>query len=128
LKRDFPDFHAVRSEHIGIHDALLNWRRVVAVGGMAQHTMPIFQQYRPEEIPDWQLWATVDKPPAPDLNAGWKMERMVRNLPEKHREAIRWRYVRRTDPRKQARILAISVSVLHDLVHDGRSMLKNRLP
>lgn len=129
MKRDFPDFFMVRAEHKDIHEQLINWRRVVAVHGQSADCSPIFRLSREavEDIPDWQLWVTVDKPAAPDLQAGWKMEKMVRNLPEKHRDAIRWHYVRRTDPRKQARLLAVTVSVLHDLVHDGRSILKNRL-
>jgi DNA-directed RNA polymerase specialized sigma24 family protein len=121
MKREFPDFHAIRPEHQGIHDSLLNWVRVVRDSQFHTRPQPMFRYYRSAEV-----WITPDPQIPTDSEAGWKMERSIRNLPEKHREAIRWHYVRRTDPRKQARILAVTVSVLSDLVHDGRSMLKNR--
>jgi DNA-directed RNA polymerase specialized sigma24 family protein len=56
------------------------------------------------------------------------MERAVSNLPDKHRVAIRWAYVHTwKPPMLVARRLAVSPATLQDLIHDGRSMLNNRL-
>lgn len=131
MKRDLPDFHAVRPEHLDIHDSLCNWARVVRVhltsGGNCQ---PMFRQYRTanysfDKIADVWVDDTPKRPP-PDLQAGWRMERAVRHLPEKERAAVRWHYVYPVQPHKMARCLAVTPLGLHDLVHAGRSMLKNR--
>ena len=122
MKREFPDFHAIRPEHQGIHDSLLNWVRVVRDSQFHTRPQPMFRYYRSAEV-----WITPDQQIPTDSEAGWKMERSIRNLPEKHREAIRWAYIhRRIPPHKQARRLAISVLVLGEMVHTARTMLKNR--
>lgn len=122
MKREqWPDFHSVRPEHIAIHDALLNWTRVVRVNALYEKPSPMFAHYRSSEV-----WACDSTVPA-DLLAGWRMEKAVGQLPTKHRTAIRWAYVhRKVPPQKQARLLAVPLTVLGDLVHDARSMLKNR--
>jgi hypothetical protein len=118
----FPDFHAVRPEHIAIHDALLNWVRVVRDSQTSTACQPMFRHYRSSEV-----WSAPDPQIPTDTHGGWRMEKMVRNLPPKHRDAIRWAYVhRRVPPHKAARTLAVSILALGDLVHDSRSMLKNR--
>jgi DNA-directed RNA polymerase specialized sigma24 family protein len=119
--RDWPDFHTVRPEHLAIHDLLLNWTRVVRVNTAYAKPTPMFAHYRSSEV-----WACDTQIPA-DLLAGWKMEKAVGQLPPKHRDAVRWAYVhRRVPPQKQARMLAVPLLTLGDLVHDARSMLKNR--
>lgn len=121
MKRDFPDYHAVRPEHEAIHLSLLNWARLVRVNAIHQAPSPMFQHYRSSEI-----WVADTSIPINTLE-GWDMEKEVKKLPEKHRAAVRWHYVyTKRPPGKQARLLAVPMSVLHDLVHDGRSMLKNR--
>jgi hypothetical protein len=55
------------------------------------------------------------------------MEKQMRFLPEKHRAAVKWHYVEpHRPPGKVAYRLAVSQAALFDLVHDARSMLKNR--
>ena len=56
-----------------------------------------------------------------------KMEKAVAALPEKHRDAIRWSYVDRSNPIGIAKKLAVSKQGLADLVDAGRTMLNNRL-
>jgi hypothetical protein len=122
VKREHPDFHAVRPEHRSIHADLLNWCRVVRDSQDHSPPQPMFRHYRSTEV-----WVASDPQIPTDTQAGWRMEKHVRNLPEKHREAIRWHYIRRKlPPIRQARKLAVSMLVLCQLVHDGRSMLKNR--
>lgn len=117
-----PDFFTVRHEHIGIHDALCNWSRCVRVAVAGDMPAPMFRHYRTSEV-----WIADEIRIPTDALAGWKMERAVSNLPERHRAAIRWHYVfpRRT-PRSVARKLTVTETALHLLVHDGRSMLRNR--
>ena len=120
-----PDFHTVRHEHIGIHDALCNWARCVRVAVAGGKPAPMFRAYRSSEV-----WAADEARIPTDTLAGWKMERAVSNLPEKHRAAIRWHYVfyagKKGTPAKVAHKLAVTETALHLLVHDGRSMLRNR--
>ena len=116
------DFHTVYDHHLSIHDALLNWSRVVRVSVASGKPTPMFKHYRASEV-----WIS-DEPRIPtDTQAGWKMERAVFMLPLKHRDAIRWHYVfPRRNPSMVARKLAVTTAGLHQLVHDGRSMLRNR--
>ena len=55
------------------------------------------------------------------------IEANVAALPEKHRAAIRWSYVFRSNPTGMARSLAVSKQGLADLVDSARTMLKNRI-
>jgi hypothetical protein len=120
--RDWPDFHAVRPEHLAIHDALLNWVRVVRVNSLYAKPTPMFAHYRSSEV-----WACDTQIPA-DLLAGWKMEKAVGQLPTKHRDAVRWAYVRRKVPvLRMCQRLGMSQISLGDLIHDSRSILNNRL-
>ena len=118
----YPDFHLVRYEHIGIHDALLNWARVVRDNAGSAKCAPCFRHYRSSEV-----WISEPARIPTDSQAGWGMERSVGGLPVKHRDAIRWHYVyTRRPPAKAAHKLAVTQAMLFQLVHDGRSMLKNR--
>jgi hypothetical protein len=132
MNRDALDFHAVRDSHIQIHDALLNWARVVRVhltsGG---NCAPMFRHYRTAnysfDLNDQEWVDDTPKRPPPDMLAGWKMEKQMRFLPEKHRAAVKWHYVEpHKPPARVAYRLALTQSALFDLVHDARSMLKNR--
>ncbi len=132
MKRDCFDFHAVRDEHIPIHDALLNWARVVRVhltsGG---NCGPMFKHYRTSSYSldtDGLTW--IDDTPRrapPDMHEGWRMEKQMRFLPTKHRLSLKWHYIEPyRPPAKVAHKLAVTQTVLFQLVHDGRTILKNR--
>jgi DNA-directed RNA polymerase specialized sigma24 family protein len=122
MKRDSIDFFAVHDGHHAIHDQLCNWSRVVRVHVSSNRPSPMFAAYRSSEV----FQAPEAKIPT-DMQAGWKMERAVSNLPEKQRAAIRWQYVWPWKPPGMvARRLAVTTTVLQQLVHDGRSMLRNR--
>lgn len=120
MKRDAIDFHAVRDIHEPIHLRLLNWARVVRVNALMDKPAPMFQHYRSSEV-----WAEQTRGIPADLLDGWQMERSVSRLPGKQRDAVRWYYVKPSDPYKQARKLAVSRQGLFDLVDLARTMLKN---
>ena len=126
MKRDAcPDFHTIREGHGPIHDSLLNWARLVRVSVHGGKPAPMFRHYRSSEV-----WTADDSRVPVDSLAGWKTEQAVSNLPEKPRAAIRWHYVfyagKKGAPAEVAHKLAVTQTVLFQLVHDGRSMLKNR--
>jgi DNA-directed RNA polymerase specialized sigma24 family protein len=122
LKRDLTTFYLVRDEHSDIHEALLNWARLVKVHAHSQAPAPMFRHYKSTEV-----WI-ADEPKIP-INRldGWKMEREVQRLPEKNRDAVRWYYVfPGKPPGMVARRLGLTVLSLQDHVHNARSMLRNR--
>ena len=123
MKRDDCDLHEVRHEHIDIHNRCLNWARYVGPGRFrAWGIQPMFQGYRSSEV-----WA-ADGPRNPvDQLDGHAVEIAVSKLPKKHRDAIRWTYVFVwIQPGKVQRHLAVTRAGLADLIHDGRSILRNR--
>ena len=120
--KEHIDFHAVEPEHSEMHKRLENWAAWVKVRGM--HWM----------APIWKLgksngrqWDTPEGRPAVDTLDGMLIEKQVSALPEKQRAAIRWAYVYRHSPAKEARALAVSMEGLQALCRSGRVMLVNRM-
>ena len=122
MKRDLLDFHRIQPGHIAIHALLCNWAAVVRVHATSDKPAPMFRSYRSTEV-----WQAPEAREPLDMLLGWKMEKAVSQLPPKHREAVRWVYVWPWKaPGMIARRIAVHQSTLHDLVHEARSMLKNR--
>jgi DNA-directed RNA polymerase specialized sigma24 family protein len=116
------DFHRVAERHESIHARLENWARWCA----ARRPMwmaPIWRMGKPLG----RQWNAPEPRVLVDASDGHAMELAVRNLPELHREAIRWCYVYRVPPARMARQLGVSYEWLLRLVADGRNMLMNRL-
>lgn len=119
-----------------IHRALLHWGQWVSVNKLNYRQCGSAERaYRDDSAYN----GVHEKPSSIQPLAAWKVNQMVKALPEKHKTAIQWHYVfshgghkpfgtlhARVSPHAQARRLAVPVIVLHDLVHAGRSMLKNR--
>ena len=122
MKREDIDFHIVRDEHLGVHEALLNWSRWVRVRPHGWQVAPMFRQYRSKA---WQ-WERPVIRDSINVLAAVAMEKAVSKLPEKHRDAIRWSYVFGGHPAKVARDLGVSKQGLSDLIDGGRTMLRNR--
>jgi hypothetical protein len=121
MKRESHDFHTVRPEHFEIHERCLNWARYVRDGSRSGQCAPMFRHYRSSEV-----WCADNKTPVDSLD-GHRVEKAVGQLPEKHRDAIRWHYVFFfIAPGRVQRHLAVTRSGLADLIHDGRSILNNR--
>jgi hypothetical protein len=81
----------------------------------------MFQGYRADGYHELQGGAI----PVDSLDAT-AMQKLFPRLPEKHRWALQWSYCYPfIHQGKVCRVLAVTRPALCELVHDGRSMLKN---
>lgn len=118
--RSLIDFHAVERKHIQIHDRLENWARTFW-GGAGSSASPMFRLYRSDEH-----WAPpVPSIPIDHLDAA-KIGKGVALLPAPHSAALKWCYIRQSNPRKQCQALGVSMEGLALYIRDGRQMLVNR--
>ena len=115
-----PDFHSVDPAHQTIHDMLLNWSRWVHVG-QARFVSPMFAQYRSNA---WQ-WHTPEYRETCDPLEAQALEKLMRYLPRKQREAIKWNYVIRCSPAHARQALGCTYAELAAYVREGRQMLCN---
>jgi DNA-directed RNA polymerase specialized sigma24 family protein len=121
MKRDSIDFHLVADRHLAIHARLLNWARWCN-NRPGSAVAPMFRAYRSTDV-----WAQPTASEPVDSMDAAKIEKAVTALPEKHRAATQWHYVRgHISPVRAARALAVSLAGLAELVHDGRAMMVNR--
>ena len=115
------DFFTIRPEHIPVHDRLSNWAAYVKDRPSKIADCAMFRQYKPYLVPREPSAAMVD------MLDGHAMEKAVSALPQKHRDAIRWTYVfYLVTPSRMCQHLGVSRQGLALLIHDARSMLKNR--
>lgn len=115
------DFFYVAPEHQAIHEQLVNWARCVSVGRPTwAHPM-----WKGAQSNGRQWYAPEIKTP-PNTLAGSEMEKAVRALPEKQREAIRWNYVYNWTPAAEIRRLGVTYEGLANLIRSGRTILVNR--
>jgi DNA-directed RNA polymerase specialized sigma24 family protein len=121
-REDHVDYFLVRDEHMEIHGRLEAWARWVRVRPHGWQTAPMFRQYRSKA---WQ-WERPNPKPTTNTLEAVAMEKAVSQLPEKHREAIRWAYVFAGSPIATARRLAVTKAGLLELIHAARTMLGNR--
>jgi hypothetical protein len=122
MRRDLEDLHTVRPEHLDIHDALENWARWADSSRRSVGVLPMFRYYRPD---NWER--TVRSHSPIDVKAALGIQTAFIGLPEKNRHAINWAYLYYfIHPRKVCKALAVSDSGLAGLIHDGRTMLRNR--
>src|SRR5205085_5329088 len=107
---------------LAIHGRLENWSRWVSVkrGSGKQHPMWA------NALSNARQWHEPDIRDSTDLLDAQAMEKAVAQLPEKHKDAIRWHYVFRGGPLHMARKLGVSKDGLMELVRNGRQMLINR--
>src|SRR6185312_12229996 len=115
MKRETIDFHAVYPEHIAIHERLVNWSRCQKSAGFASSALPMFKYYR-----DGYHEVTVSREP-PDTLDGERIQEGFACLPELHRHAIGWAYVKTWIPvHLVCRELKVRQSELANLIHEGR--------
>lgn len=119
--KNYVDYTLVATEHAAIHERLQNWARWCKAGrtGWAMH--PMWRHLVEKE----QKENPVVSIPVDTLDAHF-VEKAVFQLPEKHRQAVRWSYVFRGNPVGACRLIAVSKERLAELVSEGRSMLINR--
>ena len=119
---DYVDFCYVPQHQEAMHARLGNWARWVRVRPHGCQTHPM---WRHSVTPrGWDIDPHIST--ALDTLDALLIERTVSQLPEKHRDALRWHYVRKADPAGMARRLGVSLAGLLELVCDGRAMVANR--
>lgn len=122
-RRGDVDFHKVEDKHHDIHRRLQNWAKWCN-GREAAGTSPMFRLYRSTARArgaehTWAL-ASVDGMDAQ------RIAKAVAILPQDHRKAINWAYVKPVSPRRMASEIGCTLEFLALLVRDGRQMLVNR--
>ena len=118
------DLSHVHPRHDSIDRRLIEWSRWVKVRPASWSMQPMFRNFRAPK----QYETDLHVPIAINTLDASEMERAVSFLPDKHRTAIRWCYVFAHVPvGKVQRELGATREALAGLIHDGRSMLVNRL-
>lgn len=113
------DFNVIEKKHEEIHRRLENWARWCWGGGGGSSALPMFRLYRPDNF---------ERGPIRDQIDGTDAQRIMKamfQLPEKHRVAVNWCYVKPVNPTKVAKTLGLSLEGLAEHVRDGRQMLIN---
>lgn len=120
MTRDPIDFHFVRPEHEEIHDRLRNWA-AWCEGRAFCAVLPMFRFYRADNFGRGGGGSVVDALDAAEI------QKLMPGLPEPHRHALQWWYIKPVGPSRAARALGLSLAGLALMVHDGRTMCMNRL-
>ncbi len=121
--RQYVDFNDIAPSHQTMHGRLLNWGRACH-GGRSDKTAPIFRLFQPSR--HWHGYGSETPEPVDRADAV-RVSRGVCLLPEPHRLALQWCYVKRTsvaDGRR--RVGCCTAEALARYVTDGRQMLINR--
>jgi len=117
------DFHAVEDRHAEIHRRLTNWA-TWCNGSSGGATSPMFRLYRtPARARGAEhTWSSI----AVDGMDAQRIAKAVGHLPEPHRRALHWSYIKPINPRRAASEQGTTLAGLAQLVRDGRTMLVNR--
>lgn len=116
------DFHHVGSDQQYIHVRLINWGMWNNANG-GQTVSPMFRQAKSNA---WQ-WHQPEHRPTCDMLDALKVERQMRNLARRERDALVWCYVTRSKPIHACRLLGVSHQRLYDLVCSARKNIHNLL-
>jgi hypothetical protein len=114
------DLHAVDEKHEAIHKRLENWARWCHGGGGSGGVAPMFRMYRPDNFERGPIATPVDGTDAQRIAKG------IQALPQPHRVALNWFYVKPTNPRRACQNIGTSMEGLATHVRHGRIMLINR--
>lgn len=121
--REFVDFHHVEPHQRDIDKRLANWARWCN-GSTARMVSPMFRLTPPpprvRADMAYQIGDVVDSADAVKVAKG------VAALPEYHRLALNWNYIKPVAPRRACQTLGTTMEGLARLVRDGRQMLINR--
>ena len=118
------DFHAVEQKHNEIHGRLQNWARWCNGSDGGGATSPMFRLYMaPARARGAEhTWSGL----AVDGMDAQRIAKAVALLPEPHRRALHWSYIKPINPRRAATEQGTTLAGLAQLVRDGRQMLVNR--
>ena len=117
------DFHHVEEKHAEIHKRLQNWALWCNGSGPAE-VSPMFRLVRSAARArgSEHTWSGI----AVDGADASRISRFVGLLPEPHRRALNWCYVKPVSPRRAAAEIGTTLEGLALLVRDARQMLTNR--
>ena len=116
------DFSLVPHHQREIDARLANWAKW-SYGRAGATASPMFRLYRSSDAAQQYGAQTAEKVDAIDAQ---RMQKAITALPAKHRQALSWAYIKRTNPRKAAASLGLTMQELADMVTDARQMLINR--
>jgi hypothetical protein len=119
MVRDLIDFNAIEPRFKAIHERLENWSRTLK-SSPGSATSPMFRLYRADN------WERPEPRIGCDIHDAHRVDKGVRELPQDHRIAVQWFYVRPTSPRRVCQAIGCTMRGLDDLVRASRSMLINR--
>jgi len=118
--RQEVDFHQVEPHQRDIDRRLLNWGKWCN-GSSTPSVSPMFRLCPPPPRVRGDA-----KPSSVDSADATRIAKAVSALPENHRHAINWAYVKPVNPSKICRKIGTSKEGLAKLLRDGRQMLINR--
>lgn len=124
--REYVDFSLVEEAHREIDARLANWARWSRSrldAGALPRTCPGFNLYRSSSL--WDGRYPVDIVQVDKMDAQ-RMQKAVSALPQPHRLALSWCYIKRSNPRRAAADLGQTLEGLMRLIVDGRQMLISR--
>lgn len=123
MNREVVDFHHVPERQAQIHERLECWARWVTVRHNGWQTHPMWKNSKTS-----RQWDAVPHiPVALDTLDALAIERTVSKLPDRHRDALRWYYVKPGDVLGMCRRMGLSKDGLALMVCDARAMLVNVL-
>lgn len=117
------DFHAVEPHQRAIDKRLANWAKWCN-GTSAPMTSPMFRMTPPPPRVRADMAYMISD--VLDTADAAKVAKGVAALPQSHRAAINWSYVKPVAPRRVCQVLGTTMEGLAKLVRDGRQMLINR--
>lgn len=120
--RQYVDLASVPESQWDMHERLLNWQRW-ANGREGRNTAPMFGLYRSEALAKREYGAATSVPL--DRMDALELAKAVVALPDKHRRALQWHYLKPRKPIHMARELGVSLDGLAELVRLARTMLAN---
>ena len=119
---DFVDFNCIEDDVM--HARLINWARYVRDRPNMWPIQPMFRNVKTSR--QWDI--------APHIRVGideldgLQVEKTIRTLPDKSRDALRWYYVYSSITLlKMRRYLGLTNEGLNQALRDGRTMLRNKL-
>lgn len=117
------DFHAVEPHQREMDRRLHNWARWCR-GSTAPMTSPMFRMTPPPpRVRGEMAYLQADTVDRMDAQ---KVAKEVASLPQSHRAAINWHYVKPVSPKRACQAIGCTMDGLAKLVRDGRQMLINR--
>lgn len=126
IQQHYVDFARVPLSQWKIHDRLENWARwsrgASAESARTAEASPMFSLYRSSEAKRTERYGELTSVPIDNKDAYVVADAIVA-LPDKHRRALQWSYLRPRNPTSQARELGVSMEGLAQLVDTARFKL-----